>query len=254
MNTGKHLKQLLCEFVKKGIRLKYRSSFLGIIWSFFEPLLSIWVYVLVFGTLFQRRDPEFVLYVSCGKLLYSFFSSGTQNAGSSITSNAEILKKVYVPQFIYPLSEILWHYSVFLISLLVLVPLILWSGFQVTLRVLWILPALALLLLLTAGTGLILACGEVYFRDIEHIWRVMLMLIMYVSAVFYYPDQILKSDLWFLLRFNPLYEIITLFRCGILNTAVDAWMLLYPLSVSVIVLAVGICLFRKHQRSFVLYV
>ena len=115
-------RELLNEFVKKGVRLKYRNSVLGIIWSLFEPLLSILVYVMVFGTIFNHRDLNFALYVSCGRLLYSFFSEGTKSACSSARANAEILRKVSVPQIVFPLSEILWHYVIFLISLVVLVP------------------------------------------------------------------------------------------------------------------------------------
>ncbi len=250
----KQFRELLKEFVKKGIRMKYRNSVLGIIWSLFEPLLSILVYVMVFGTLFHHRDLSFALYVSCGRLLYAFFSDGTQSASSSIRANAEILRKVYVPQYLYPLSEILWHYVIFLISLVVLVPFYIAAGQTPDLSILWVFPALLLLLVLTTGLGLILCCCNVFFRDVEYIWRVLLMLIMYSSAIFYYPDVILKSDLAFLLRLNPVYGVIALFRCGILAEEVTAWMLIYPAVVSMTALATGILLFRKLKRRFVLYV
>lgn len=247
-------RELLKEFVKKGIRMKYRNSVLGIIWSLFEPLLSILVYVMVFGTLFHHRDLNFALYVSCGRLLYTFFSEGTRNASSSIRVNAEILRKVYVPQYLYPLSEILWHYVIFLVSLVVLIPFYIAAGLTLHLKILWVLPALALLLILTTGMGLILSCCNVFFRDVEYIWRVVLMLIMYSSAIFYYPDVILQSDLAFLLRLNPVYGVIALFRCGIFTEEVTAWMLVYPTVVSVVALTTGILLYHKYQRRFVLYV
>ena len=141
----KQIRELLKEFVKKGIRMKYRNSVLGIFWSLFEPSLSILVYVMVFGTLFQHRDLTFALYVSCGRLLYAFFSEGTRSASSSIRVNAEILRKVYVPQYLYPLSEILLHYVISLISLVVLVPVYIAAGLPLSLKILWVLPALLLL-------------------------------------------------------------------------------------------------------------
>ncbi len=247
-------RELLNEFVKKGVRLKYRNSVLGIIWSLFEPLLSILVYVMVFGTIFNHRDLNFALYVSCGRLLYSFFSEGTKSACSSARANAEILRKVSVPQIVFPLSEILWHYVIFLISLVVLVPFFILTGLSVTPRLLWMFPALVLLLVLTTGFGLILCCCNVIFRDIEYIWRVVLTLIMYSSAIFYYPDVILRSDMAFLLKFNPVYGVIALFRSGIFGAEVTAWMLYYSAFVSAAVLIVGILMFRKFQRRFVLYV
>lgn len=247
-------RELLRQFVKKGIRMKYRNSVLGIIWSLFEPLLSILVYVMVFGTLFHHRDMTFALYVSCGRLLYAFFSEGTQSANSSIRSNAEILRKVYVPQYLYPLSEILWHYVIFLVSLVVLIPFYIAAGRTLNLKILWVLPALVLLLILTTGVGLILSCCNVFFRDVEYIWRVLLMLIMYSSAIFYYPERILQSSLAFLLNLNPVYGVIALFRCGIFGTEVTAWMLIFTTVVSIISLIMGILLYHKFQRRFVLYV
>lgn len=247
-------RELLRELVKKGIRIKYRNSFLGVIWSLVEPLLSILVYVMVFGTIFHHRDLDFALYVSCGRLLYSFFSEGTRSASSAIRNNAEIIRKVYVPQYLYPLSEILWHYVVFLISLIVLVPFCIGARVSLTNRILWVFPALILLLLLTTGVGLVLCCVNVFFRDVEYIWRVLLTLIMYSSAIFYYPEVILESDLAFLLKMNPVYSVIALFRYGIFAKKVTVWMVMYPAVISITVLMMGILLFRKFRRRFVLYV
>ena len=246
--------ELLSELVKKGIRMKYRNSVLGIIWSLFEPLLSILVYVMIFGTLFNHRDLNFAVYVSCVRLLYTFFSNGTRDACVSIRSNADILRKVYVSQYLYPLSGILWNYIIFLVSLVVLIPFCLAARLTLTPQIVWVLPALVLLFVLTTGTGLILSCCNVFIRDVEYIWRVSLTLIMYVSAIFYYPDAILQSDLSFILKLNPVYGIIGLFRSGIFGTEVTAWMALYPTAISFAILLMGILLFHKFRRRFVLYV
>ena len=94
---------LLGELVKKGIKLKYRRSYLGILWSLLEPLLTTCVLTIVFGTLFGNNDPTFPVYILSGRLLYSFFSQGTTGALKSIRSNASMIKKVYVPKYLYPL-------------------------------------------------------------------------------------------------------------------------------------------------------
>ena len=93
-----HYRQLLVELVKKGIKLKYRRSYLGIIWSLLEPVLTTMVLTVVFGTLFGHDEPEFPMYILTGRLLYSFFSQGTKAALKSIRSNAGMIKKVYVPK------------------------------------------------------------------------------------------------------------------------------------------------------------
>ena len=97
---------LLSELVKKGIKLKYRRSYLGILWSMLEPLLSMVVLTIVFGTLYGNTDKTFPVYILSGRLLYSFYSSATKAALKSIRSNAAMIKKVYVPKYLYPLSEV----------------------------------------------------------------------------------------------------------------------------------------------------
>ena len=98
---------LLAELVKKGIKLKYRRSYLGIVWSLLEPIMTTIVLTVVFGTLFNNKDRTFPLYILTGRLLYSYFSKSTKAALKSIRSNAGMIKKVYVPKYLYPLSAVL---------------------------------------------------------------------------------------------------------------------------------------------------
>ena len=115
---------LLGELVKKNIKLKYRRSYLGILWTLIEPLLTMIVLSIVFGSLLGRKgsDPDvpFPVYVLTGRLLYSFFSTATNSAMRSIRNNSAMIKKVYVPKYMYPLSGILSNFVIFLISLIVL--------------------------------------------------------------------------------------------------------------------------------------
>ena len=100
---------LLWELVKKGVKLKYRRSYLGILWTLLEPLMTMIVLSVVFGTLFGNKDPHFPVYILCGRLMYSFFSSATNGAMKAIRTNSGMIKKVYVPKYIYPLSSVLFN-------------------------------------------------------------------------------------------------------------------------------------------------
>ena len=102
---------LLWELVKKGVKLKYRRSYLGILWTLLEPLLTMIVLTIVFGSMFGNPDPTFPVYILTGRLLYSFFSSATSGAMKSIRGNAGMIKKVYVPKYIYPLSSVCLLYT-----------------------------------------------------------------------------------------------------------------------------------------------
>ena len=122
---------LLVELIKKGVKLKYRRSYLGIIWTLLEPLLTTIVLTVIFGSLLNRGDSTaYPVYILSGRLLYSFFSSGTNTSMKSIRTNAGMIKKVYVPKYMYPLSSVIYNYVIFLISLLVLaaVSVFLFSG------------------------------------------------------------------------------------------------------------------------------
>ena len=114
-------KNLLFELVKKNIKLKYRRSYLGILWTLIEPLLTMMVLTLVFGTFFGNDDPQYPVYILCGRLLYTFFSSASKAGLKSISGNAAMIKKVYVPKYIYVLSSVISNFVTFLISLIVLV-------------------------------------------------------------------------------------------------------------------------------------
>lgn len=245
-------KGLLWELVKKGIKLKYRRSYLGIIWSLLEPLMTTFVLTLVFGTLFGNKNPTFPLYILCGRLLYSFFSSSTKASAKSIRSNAAMIKKVYVPKYLYPLSSILYNYVITGISLLVLIPLCIYCRVVPTWHLIELLIPLLLLFILTYGFGMILATVTVFFRDMEYLWDVILMIIMYTSAIFYYPERLMKSGHAWILKYNPLYCTIMSFRDAIMGEAINWHYIAYAAAFGIVLSAIGTFIFYKKQDSFIL--
>ena len=158
---------LLSELVKKGIKLKYRRSYLGIIWSLLEPLCTMIVLTVVFGTILGNRTKEFSVYILCGRLLFSFYSTATKAALTSIRKNASMIKKVYVPKYLYTLSSILYNYIIFLISLIVLVVVAAVLKVKPTIYLVQAPIALILILMISVGCGFILATLGVFFRRSE---------------------------------------------------------------------------------------
>lgn len=245
---------LLGELVKKGIKLKYRRSYLGIVWSLIEPLLEMIVLTIVFGTLFGNDDKTFPVYILTGRLLYSFFSQGTKISLSSIRRNSAMIKKVYVPKYLYPLSSVLFNYVIFLISLIVLVVVALVLGVYPTKYIFGAVIPLILLFILTFGCGMILATLGVFFRDLEYLWNVALMLIMYTCAIFYYPARLLKSGFGWILKINPLYGIISLFRNAVFGQPMELITLVYASSFSLACLVIGLFVFHRQQDKFILHI
>ena len=172
VKTFNKYRNLLVELVKKDIKLKYRSSYLGVVWTMLEPLLTMVVLTLVFSRLLGKGTRDFPVYILTGRLLYSFFSNGTKAALRAVRANAGMIKKVYVPKYMYPFASVLSGYVIFLISLVVLAIVAVVRGVYPTLQLFWIFVPLVQILIITTGVGMILATMAVFFRDVEYLWGV----------------------------------------------------------------------------------
>lgn len=245
---------LLSELVKKGIVLKYRRSYLGILWTMLEPLLNMVVLTFVFGTLLGNSDKSFPIYILSGRLLYTCFAQSSKAALRSIRANSGLINKVYVPKYLYPLSSVLYSYVIFGLSLVVLAIVALALGVYPTKYILLIWIPLLLLVLFSLGVGMLLSTMGVYFRDMEYLWEVGLTLVMYMCAIFYYPDRFIEAGFGWVLNLNPLYCIIASFRNCIFGNPLDMGQVLYAFLFSVIALIIGIYIFRKKEDEFILHI
>lgn len=246
---------LLVELVKKDIKLKYRRSYLGILWTLLEPILTTVVLTLVFSRVLGKGDISYPVFVLTGRLLYGFFSKSTRASMSSIRRNSGMIKKVYVPKYIYPFSTVLSNFIIFLISLIVLFGAMILFNVKPTIHIFKGIIPIILLLVLSLGVGLILSTLAVFFRDLEYLWGVALMLIMYTSAVFYDAESLGLGRKAQIFRLNPLFDIILNFRNAVLyGKPFDMEALIISAVISFGSLIIGIVLFYKQQDKFILYI
>lgn len=250
----KQYRFLLSELVKKGIVLKYRRSYLGMVWTLLEPLLNMLVLTFVFGTLFGNSDKTYPVFILSGRLIYSCFSQSTKAALRSIRANSGMINKVFVPKYLYPLSSVLYSYVIFLFSLIILVGVSLILGIWPTKYILLVWIPLLLIFLFSLGIGMILSTLGVYFRDLEYLWDVALALLMYLCAIFYYPDRFILAGKGWVLDVNPLYCIIALFRGCIYGIPMNTGHLMYAALWCLLSIAVGFYIFNKKQRTFILHI
>ncbi len=253
---------LLKELVIKGIKLKYRRSYLGLVWTLLEPLLTTLVLWFVFCSLLGRGDALYPVYILTGRLIYSCFSSASKIAMRSIRSNQAMIKKVYVPKYLYPLSSVLYNYILFLLSLIILAATSIVLGVHFTWHLVELFLPLIILFVMSIAAGLILSTVCVFFRDLEYLWDVLLMLIMYCSAIFYYIDRIGSAKA--VIRWNPLYCIISNFRCALMEQGSiftsssygisNLSMLIYSALFSIVTLLFGIFIFKRNQDKFILHI
>ena len=243
---------LLIQLIKRDIQVKYRNSILGIFWSFLEPLLTMIVFTIIFQFIFIRDIPNFPVYYLVGRVSYSLFMMGTTSSLMSIIGNAGILKSVYVPKYLFSLASVLSAFVTFLLSLIILFAVMIATNVQFTIYIIFGCLPVIVLILLTLGVGLILATVTVFFRDVEHLYSVLCLLLMYGSAIFY-PASIIPPKWQFLLTINPFYAIIECLRTVVMNgTLYNPLTLLYATLFAITTLVVGMGLFYKYQNEFLL--
>ena len=245
---------LLIELVKRDIKIRYRRSVLGIFWSFLNPLLMMIVLTIIFQTFFAHNIANYPVYMLTGKIVFDFYGSGSTAAMRSIKGNAAIIKKVYVPKYMYSLSTVLSNFVTFALSLIVLFGVMIATNAIFSVYILFAILPIFLLFIFTTGVGLVLATVTVFFRDMEHLYSVFVTMLMYGSAIFY-PIDIVPESYRFLFELNPVYAMMSLCRDSFLyGRMFDLNTLLYSAVVSVVMLVLGIVLFYKYQDKFILYI
>ena len=262
---------LLRELVNKNIKLQYRSSVLGIFWTFLQPLLTMIVLAFVFMNVFGKDSSKVVnypVYLLCGRLLFNFYTTATKRAMTSIRRQSSMIKKVYVPKYIYPLSAVLSSFVTFLISLTVLVVVILFFNLRgmdpisVTWRVVYIIVPILITLVLSLGVGMILATVSVFFKDVENLYDVFCLLLFYLTPIVYHPSRLnfVEGSLQLrILKLNPLYGLVGMFRAAVIWGTVfsknwDMVLMYYTAGFAVVTLIVGFWLFYRNQDKFILHI
>ncbi|RAP49354.1 MAG: ABC transporter [Methanosphaera sp. rholeuAM74] len=252
VNFNKY-KSLLSELVRRDIKIKYRRSVLGVLWSLLDPLFSMVILTIVFSTLFRRIESYPVYYLS-GMLAYTLFASGSSYAMKSMVSSSGIWKTMYVPKYLYVVSAVLSNFVTYLLSLIVLFAIMLVLHVPFTIFIIFASLPIAILIVLTIGAGLVMATLNIFFRDMEHLYRVFTLMLMYAMPIFY-PENIVPASFKFIQTYNPLYQIIVCLRCCFLyGQLYPMYPLLYSASFALILLVIGLALFYRYQDKFVLYV
>lgn len=248
---------LLYNLISRDFKLKYRRSVLGVAWSVLNPLLMCGVMVVVFGSLFQFRGEgitNYPVYLVIGQLMFTFFRESTTMAMSSVMNNAMLLRKVYIPKYIFPLQKICFGLVNCLFSFIALIIVMLITRARLYPTILLGLYPLLMLAVFSLGIGMILAAMAVFFRDVIHLWEVFTTILMWFSAIFYTPEQFGNALLEGLIALNPLYQYITAFRDTVMyGQLLSGAQILICAAWALVMLALGLFVFKKTQDKFVLY-
>lgn len=244
---------LIKQLVSRDFKTKYKRSVLGMAWSFLNPLLTMSVQYIVFSTLFKSDIPNYPVYLLSGIVFMNFFNEAVSMGMTSITGNASLIKKVYMPKYIYPVSRILSSLVNFALAILPLFLVMLFTGTPFRSSLLLLVFDILCLLGFVMGMGLLLTTAMTFFQDTQFLWGVASLMWMYLTPVFY-PESIIPARLLTLYHMNPMYQYITFARiCIIDGVSPEPMAYLWCIVSSLVVLALGIVTFKKNQDKFVLY-
>lgn len=244
---------LLSYLVLRDVMVKYRRSFLGFAWSILNPLLMMAVIVTVFQNIFKMNIENYPVYFLTGNLIYSFFSEATSTSLFSVLTNANLIKKVYIPKYIFPLEKCLFALVNALFSLVALIIVMLILRVQFHLSSLLFIVPLLYCLIFNIGFGMLIATMNMFFRDIGHLYSVFLQALFYMTPIIY-PADAVPSQVATILKFNPLYYYITYFRELILYGYIPGLKFNLICFVSSFgILIIGLFIFKKNQDKFILY-
>lgn len=243
-------RELLKTNVKKEIRGRYKNSFLGVLWSFLNPLLQLIVYSIVFGALLGQGNSTYHIYVCVGLIPWTFFVSTVQQAAYTVIANGNIIKKVYFPREILPISIATSGAINFVISTLIILGFVIFSPLGLSWQILWYPVILLIQYILILGISFILSAITVYIRDIEHIVGVVLMAAFYTTPIVYKLEQ-LPENLRIIMKLNPMTYIINGYRDIFYYQQCPNFEHLGILCVtSIILLIIGYFIFKKLQKGF----
>ena len=248
-------KDLLKLLVSRNIKLKYRRSFLGYVWSVLNPLLIMIVMTVVFSTMFNRNIDNFPVYLFCGQLLFNFMNTSTHQAIFAITGNAALLKKTYVPKYIFVLSKITSGLVDCVFSLGALLIVIIFTGAKITGWALLFPLVFVQLYVFCVGLGLFLAQANVFFRDSQFIYNAVTTAWMYLTPIFYPIEALPSYVAWIIKHLNPMYFYVGQFRDLVYygrlpGPAIAAAGCLTALGM----LVVGMWSFHRSEDRFILYI
>ena len=247
--------ELLKQLVIRDVKLKYRRSYLGYLWSILNPLMLMMVLVIVFSNIFRFDIPNFPLYMIAGQTIFNFMVEATNMSVWSITGNAALLKRTYVPKYIFTVSKVGSSLVNLVFSLGALVLVMIFTGAEFTWNLLFFPIVILQVFIFSLGLGLFLAAATVFFRDIQYLWGVFVSMWMYLTPLFY-PVSIIPQEYQEIYKtVNPMYWYVEQFRDIVLYARFPEINSIYMGSgLALLILVLGAWYFNKKQDEFILYI
>jgi ABC-2 type transport system permease protein len=249
-------RELLFSLTKKELKVKYRGSFLGFFWSLLNPVLIMLVYSFVFSIVLRQGIKEFAVFLLCALLPFNFFSNSVNYGSGSIISNANLVKKIYFPKEIIPLSIVFSNFINFLLELIIL--FIVLSIFRYKFYTyLYLLPVVIIIqVFFVSGVSLLVSSLNVLFRDLQHLVSI-LMMVWFFGTPIIYPLSMVPERFQFIMQINPMAVFATFYRDIFYYVKYpegfyipSIWVILICLGITFGIFFLGYYVFKKIEPRF----
>lgn len=244
-------RNVLMQLVSQQLILRYRRTALGYLWTLVNPLLMMSVMALVFATLFKADLKSFAVFLFAGMIPWNFFSAVVTQSGVSFINNEGLIKKIYLPKAIFPLSISLALLIDSVLSFMALFAIILAIGGSLSWAALFIPIAYLLLFFFALGTGLIMSIATVFFRDLQHVILIAMQGLFFLTPILYKHDALSGRVSW-LVDLNPVVPFIELFRAPLYQAALpDIGTILQATAISVSAMTIGLLVFLGQEKKII---
>lgn len=244
-------KYLLYQITQREIKARYKQSFLGYAWVLLNPLLQLLVYSFVFSIIFRfpTNNIPYSIFLFVGLLPWIYLQTSVSQATLSLVSNADLLRKVYFPREVFIYSIMIARGVDFLFASIVLVMFILFYQLPLSTSTFMIIPLLLIQVILMTGLSFFLSASNLFYRDIQYLVNLLLMLWMYLTPIVY-PLSLVPSQYVFLYKLNPMVGVIEGYRSALFNKQFDTGIILWSFLISLIIFASGFVVFKKSEKVF----
>lgn len=244
-------REVLLSILTRELKVKYKRTSLGYLWSLFNPILQLTVLAAVFSHIVRQGVRDYTLYLFSGLLAWNFFSSTVQTSAKSLLENETFIKKIYLPKILFPLSKLCMRAIEFVFAILALSIIGVFIGLHVKLTLLYLPIVVIPLFIFTLGLSILVSVVTIYFRDIEYLLTVFLQLLYFATPIMY-PVSLLPERYQFFLSLNPVYSQLLLFHRtvyeGVLPSLAE-WGTAY--AVAFLMLGIGLTVMLKLEDDLV---
>jgi len=245
-------RELFYFFTWRDVKIKYKQTALGFLWAVLQPVLMMAIFTLFAKTLsIDSKGIPYQLYVFSGLLMWNIFATGLLGASNSIINNSLIIKKIYFPRLVIPVSSVLVSLFDFLMALILIIPMAIYFRQPVHLNAVFLWPlAIMVAVMATLGLGCWLAALNIKYRDFRYAIPFVIQIMFFVSSVIYPLSMMQNQTLRYLLSASPIYAAIELFRIPFTGVWPDGPYMLISLGSGLFFLFGGLIYFRRTEDMF----